>query len=89
MAGRGILLTARGDSSDSAVAQDFENVELLEVPEMSSVEIATLCVEHGCPQEIASAWGAIITAWTRGHPKLVQVRLAELSDSRLAKPQSK
>ncbi|MCX5886493.1 MAG: hypothetical protein NT096_11395 [Proteobacteria bacterium] len=77
--GRGILLTARGGSSDLAVVQDFKNVELLDVPELSSVEIATLCIDHGCPHEIATSWGSLITAWTRGHPKLVQVRLAELA----------
>ena len=77
--GRGVILTARGGTSDSVVAQDFNNVELLEVPELSSTEIETLCVEHGCPHEIATSWGALITAWTRGHPKLVQVRLAELA----------
>ena len=77
--GRGILLTARGASSDSAIVQDFNNIELLEVPELSSDEIKALCIEHGCPQEIATTWGSLITVSTRGHPKLVQVRLAELA----------
>jgi hypothetical protein len=77
--GRGVLLTARGGSSDSAIVQDFNNFELIEVPELSSKETKTLCIEHGCPPEIATSWGSLITAWTRGHPKLVQVRLAELA----------
>jgi len=76
--GRGILLTARGVDSESGVVQDFNNVELLEVPELSSDEIEVLCIEHGCPNEIATSWGSLLTVWTRGHPKLVQVRLAEL-----------
>jgi len=79
MTGRGILLTARGGINDSAVVQDFNNIELLEVPELSSSDTKALCIEHGCPREIAASWGPIITAWTRGHPKLVQVRLAELA----------
>lgn len=77
--GRGILLTAQGGSSNSSVVQDFKNVELLDVPEMDSDEIEALCVEHGCPHKLAATWSSIITVWTRGHPKLVQVRLAELA----------
>jgi len=77
--GCGILLTARGGTSDSAVVQDFKNVELLDVPELSSNETESLCIEQGCLSEIATLWGTLITAWTRGHPKLVQVRLAELT----------
>jgi len=77
--GRGVIFTAQGGTSDSIIAQDFNNVEILEVPELTSPEIKTLCVDHGCPNDIATSWGALITAWTRGHPKLVQVRLAELA----------
>jgi len=77
--GRGILLTARGASSDSAIVQDFNNIEILNVPELSSDEIETLCIEHGCLQENAKIWGPLITVWTGGHPKLVQVRLGELA----------
>jgi hypothetical protein len=77
--GRGIILTAQGGTSDSAVVQDFKNIELLDVPELNSDEIKALCIEHGCPYEIATSWGSLITVWTRGHPKLVQVRLAELA----------
>lgn len=78
-AGRSILLTARGASSDSAIVQDFDNIELLDVPELSSDETEVLCIEHGCPKEVATSWGFLVSTWTRGHPKLVQVRLAELA----------
>ena len=78
-AGRGILLTARGASSDSAIVKDFDNIELLDVPELSSHETEALCIEHGCPKEVSPSWGFLVSTWTRGHPKLVQVRLAELS----------
>ena len=77
--GRGILITAQGGTSDSAVVQEFENVDLLEVPELSPEETKALCLEHGCPHETAASWGSIIAIWTRGHPKLVQVRLSELA----------
>ena len=77
--GCGILLTAQGGTSNSAVVQDFKSVELLNVPELSSDETKALCSEHGCPYEIAASWGSLITMWTGGHPKLVQVRLAELA----------
>jgi len=77
--GRGILLTARGVSSDLAVVEDFKNIEILDVPELSSDEIQALCIVHGCSQENAKIWGPLISVWTMGHPKLVQVRLAELA----------
>ena len=83
--GRGILLTARGVSSDSAIVQDFNNIEIVNVPELNSDEIETLCIEHGCSQENAKIWGPVISVWTTGHPKLVQVRLAELGCPQLAK----
>ena len=80
------MLTARGSSSDSAIVQDFSNVALLDVPELSAEETEALCVEHGCPEEIATTWGHFVSTWTRGHPKLVQVRLAELAARGWPKP---
>jgi hypothetical protein len=77
--GRGILLTARGASSESAIIQDFASIELLDVPEISPDETEALCMEHGCPSEISAIWGFLISTWAKGHPKLVQVRLAEVA----------
>jgi hypothetical protein len=77
--GRGVLLTAQGASSDSAVVHDFNNIELLDVPELSNAETEDLCREHGCPETLCNAWGRLVTMWTKGHPKLVQVRIAELA----------
>jgi hypothetical protein len=78
--GRGVLLTAQGASSDSAVVHDFQNIELLDVPELSIAETEALCREHGCPDNLSESWGTFVTMWTRGHPKLVQVRIGELAD---------
>lgn len=77
--GHGIILTAQGASSHSAVVQDFANIELLDVPELTTEETVTLCLEHGCPETLSNIWGTFVAIWTRGHPKLVQVRLAELA----------
>lgn len=77
--GRSVLLTAQGASSDSAVVHDFQNIELLDVPELTIAETEALCREHGCPGELSEAWGTFVTIWTRGHPKLVQVRISELA----------
>ena len=84
--GRGIILTAQGASSNSAVVQDFNSIELLEVSELSTEETETLCREHGCPESLSQIWGTIVKAWTRGHPKLVQVRLGELAARGWPKP---
>lgn len=77
--GHGILLIAQGASSDSAVMQDFTNIELLDVPELSTEETAILCQEYGCPESLSEAWGSFVKGTTSGHPKLVQVRIAELA----------
>lgn len=84
--GRGVILTAQGGSSESVVVQDFNNVEILDVPELSADETKALCIELGCPQDIATFWSTFITGLTRGHPKLVQVRLAELAARNWPKP---
>jgi hypothetical protein len=77
--GHGILLTAQGASSDSAVMQDFTNIELLDVPELSTEETTILCQEYGCPELLSEVWGSFVKGTTSGHPKLVQVRIAELA----------
>ena len=77
--GRGVILTAQGASSDSAVVQDFTNIELLDVPEMNDEETASLCSEHGCPESLSKIWGSVVKGTTLGHPKLVQVRISELA----------
>ena len=77
-AGRGLLLTARGESSETAQLSDFVGIEAIEVPEMSVREIQQHCLENGCPEDLSQAWAALIRGTTQGHPKLVQVRIAEL-----------
>lgn len=57
--GRGVLLTAQGASSNSAVVQDFNNVDLLEVPEMSPEETEIACVEQGCPESFSKVRGHV------------------------------
>ena len=49
------------------------------MPELTADDTTDLCIDHGCSHDIATFWGSLITAWTRGHPKLVQVRLVELA----------
>ena len=52
---------------------------------MDSDEIATHATELGCHDEAdANTWGKIVFAQTSGHPKLVHVRLKELSEAKLA-----
>ena len=86
--GRGVILTAKGGSNNSAIVQDFNNIELLDVPELNTNETESLCIEYGCPAEIATLWGPFITAWTGGHPKLIQVRIAELVVRNWPRPSS-
>jgi uncharacterized protein (UPF0248 family) len=78
VSGHALILTAQGNSSSAVGIEHLGNVTLLEVPEVTADEAEALCVEHGCPSPLAKFWGTFINAWTRGHPKLVQIRLAQL-----------
>ena len=77
-AGRGLLLTARGDSDETAQLSDFAGVEAIDVPEMSVEEVEQHCLYTGCPKGLTQTWATFIRSSTGGHPKLVQVRIAEL-----------
>ena len=81
-AGRGLLLTARGTSSVTARLSDFIGIEAVDVPEMSVQEVEQHCLDNGCPGKLSPAWAAFVRASTQGHPKLVQVRIAELHAKR-------
>lgn len=77
-AGRGLLLTARGESGETAQLSDFAGIEGIDVPELSVEEVQQHCLSNGCPEGLSQAWAAFIRGATGGHPKLVQVRIAEL-----------
>jgi len=77
-AGRGLLLTARGTSSGTAQLSEFTGIEAVDVPEFSVQEVQQHCLDNGCPGELSSTWAAIVQTTAQGHPKLVQVRIAEL-----------
>ncbi|MFC5742912.1 ATP-binding protein [Dyella tabacisoli] len=76
--GRSIVLTAQGESSASVAQQRFTGVEIVDVLEISIEEAKALCIDHGCPDDVADLWSVLITAKTGGHPKLVQIMLDEL-----------
>lgn len=77
-AGRGLLLTARGESGEAAQLSDFAGIKAIDVPELLVEEVQQHCLSNGCPEGLSQAWAALIRSSTGGHPKLVQVRIAEL-----------
>lgn len=74
-----LILTAQGDTSNLADVQGIKHFDVVEVPELKKEEIKVLCIEQGCPQDVAVLWSTIITAKTNGHPKLVQIQIIELA----------
>ena len=86
--GRGLLMTARGASSTAAQLSDFNGIEAVNVTEMSSEEVQYHCVANGCAENLSKVWGPLIHVLTRGHPKLIQVRIAELASTRWPPPLS-
>lgn len=77
-AGRALLLTARGESGETAQFPNFGGIETIDVPELSDEEVQQHCLSGGCPESLSHAWAAFIRSATEGNPKLVQVRIAEL-----------
>lgn len=84
--GRGLILTAKGGASNASIIRDISKIKVLDIPEMDSDEIVSLCGVYGCPEDIVANWGAIIAASTGGHPKLVQVNIAELQSQHWPRP---
>lgn len=86
--GRSIVITAQGESSASMAQQRLTGVEIVEVPEIDIDEANALCIDHGCPKDLAGIWSVFVAAKTGGHPKLVQIMLDELSQRDWPVPQS-
>lgn len=86
VAGRGVILTAQGGSTNSAQIADFGRISVIEVPELTQEEVKALCVQEGCPGEQAEVWSFSVHTFTRGHPKLVQARLIELAEKGWPRP---
>jgi len=84
--GRAVVLTAQGGSGDAALFSDFGEIDVVEVPELTQDEVIDICVQQGCPQANAHFWGTAAHLLSRGHPKLVQVRIAELANRRWPSP---
>lgn len=84
--GRTLLFTARGESAESEQLAPVAGLEVIDVPTMSPGEVDEQCRAYGCPADLSGVWGALICGLTQGHPKLVQVRIAELEMERWPAP---
>lgn len=85
---RSLLFTARGESSGSEQLASVAGFEVIDVPTMSQGEVAEQCQAYECPEDLSGVWGSLICSLTQGHPKLVQVRIAELGTGRWPPPTS-
>ena len=85
---RSLLFTARGESSGSEPLTSVTGFEVIDVPTMSPGEVIEQCQAYGCPEDLSGVWGALICGLTQGHPKLVQVRIAELVTGGWPSPRS-
>ncbi len=81
--GRGVILTGRGGQV-SAFSHD--ELEILDIPAIDPIEATALCKAQGCPDTLADTWGNIVSTWTGGHPKLVQVRMIEIAERKWPNP---
>ena len=83
---RFLLFTARGESFGAEHLASVAGFEVIDVPTMSPGEVAEHCQAYGCPEGLSGIWGTLIRGLTQGHPKLVQVRIAELGTARWPSP---
>ena len=79
-AGKVVLVTAQASTVQTAIFDGWApRFEVAEIPEFSDTDIAECCVAFGCPPgPWAEFWGRFVHMQTRGHPRLVHVRLIEL-----------
>lgn len=79
-AGKVVLATAQASTVQTAIFDSWEpRFEVTEIPELSDTDIAQCCVAFGCPAgPRAESWAQFVHMQTRGHPRLVHVRLMEL-----------
>ena len=84
--GRAVLMTAQGASCEVSLLADLPGIEFVDVPELSQAEVVDLCRKQGCAPTDAAFWGAAVHALSKGHPKLVQVRVAELQSRGWPRP---
>jgi hypothetical protein len=80
--GLAVLITAQGGTSDAANLNEFQGIQIIEIPELTPEEVIELCMRRGCPAAVAAFWGKFIHAMSRGHPKLVQIHVADLDVKR-------
>lgn len=85
---RSLLFTARGESSGSENLALVAGFEVIDVPTMSPGEVTEQCQAYECPEDLSGVWGPLICGLTQGHPKLVQVRIAELGAAGWPSPTS-
>jgi hypothetical protein len=84
--GRAVLISAQGSAIDDGGLEGWEGFEIVPIPEITPTEVSALCIQEGCHEADAGFWGAAVYALTAGHPKLVQVRVAELSEQLWPEP---
>lgn len=70
-----LLLTTTEPLSNSLLGL----IKEVDIPALSEGSIDSLCIALGCAPETSTVWARFVTLSTRGHPKLVQARLAELN----------
>ncbi|GMV29762.1 MAG: hypothetical protein AMXMBFR59_18870 [Rhodanobacteraceae bacterium] len=87
-AGRGLILTARGTPSATALVLSVGGIDVIDVPEMSAQEVQSHCEANGCPASLSSVWGPLLRAATLGHPKLIQIRINDLQSQGWPAPDS-
>lgn len=84
--GRAVLISAQGSTTDVTQLSQWDGVEIIDVPELQANEVEQLCAREGCPEADAAFWGATVCTLSAGHPKLVQVRVAELIEKGWKQP---
>lgn len=77
-----LLLTTTEPLYNTSMA----HIQEVDVPPLLERSIDSLCVALGCSPERSAVWARFVSLSTRGHPKLVQVRLDELKQRNWPEP---
>ncbi len=85
--GAKLLITSQHEPPNSFIRQlDVSPSIIVHVPDFTKFEIKQFAEQLGCPTDEAKNWAQLVQLHTRGHPRLVHARLAQLREEGWKQP---
>ena len=87
--GAKLLITSQHEPPSDLIRQlGVSSTVVIDVPNFTIPEIEQFAIQMGCPTSDLKIWTTFIQAHTRGHPRLVHARVAQLREEGWKQPDS-